>query len=235
MAHEQIRQWNRELAGASPDSILHFAAQTFGREGVAFASSLGAEDQVITDLLHRKKLDIPVFTLDTGRLAQETYDVLDATRRRYSLTVEVLFPQTSAVESLVSLHGPNSFYESIAQRKACCRVRKVEPLTRRLSTLKAWICGLRREQSVTRTGVDLFEWDASFGLIKINPLADLSESWVWDYIRSNDVPYNSLHDKGYPSIGCAPCTRAVGPGEDVRAGRWWWEEAEHRECGLHRH
>lgn len=226
-------KFNRELAGKPPEAILRYAADFFGSGTIAFASSFGAEDQVITDVIHRECLDIPVFTLDTGRLPEETYELLAATRKRYSTGIEVLFPERSDVESMVTAYGPNLFYESIEKRKECCRVRKVEPLRRKLSSLKAWVCGLRREQSVTRTGVAPIEWDDAFGLFKINPLADVTEAWVWEYIRTNGVPFNALHDRGYPSIGCAPCSRAILPGEDIRAGRWWWEQAVHRECGLH--
>jgi phosphoadenosine phosphosulfate reductase len=234
MSREQVEQLNNELAGKSPEEILRVAVGYFGAANSALASSFGAEDQVITDMLHREKLQVPVFTLDTGRLHQETYDVFDATRKHYGIKIEALFPETHAVEEMLALHGPNLFYESVEQRRECCRIRKVQPLTRKLSTLKAWICGLRREQSVTRTAVAPVEWDTVFGLYKINPLAEVSEAWVREYLKTHKVPCNALHDQGYPSIGCAPCTRAVKPGEVVRAGRWWWEIAEHRECGLHR-
>jgi phosphoadenosine phosphosulfate reductase len=234
MSRERVEQLNSELAGKSPEEILHAAVGYFGASKTTFASSFGAEDQVITDMLHKEKLEVPVFTLDTGRLHQETYDVFDATRKHYNMQIELLFPRTTAVEAMVSLHGPNLFYDSVEQRRECCRIRKVQPLARKLSNLKAWICGLRREQSVTRTAVAPVEWDAAFGLYKINPLAEVSEAWVWDYIKAHNVPFNKLHAEGFPSIGCAPCTRAIKPGEDVRAGRWWWEIAEHRECGLHR-
>jgi phosphoadenosine phosphosulfate reductase len=234
MSRQRVEQLNRELTGKSPEEILRSAVDFFGAASTALASSFGAEDQVITDMLHREKIPVTVFTLDTGRLHQETYDVYDATRKHYGIKIEALFPETLALEEMLALHGPNLFYESVEQRRECCRIRKVLPLTGKLSTLKAWICGLRREQSVTRTAIAPVEWDSAFGLYKINPLAEVSEAWVWDYIKTHDVPYNRLHDKGYPSIGCAPCTRAVQPGEDVRAGRWWWEIAEHRECGLHR-
>ncbi len=235
MSRERAEELNRQWSGISPEEVLRLAAETFGIEGIAFSTSLGVEDQLITDLLHRQGLDLPLFTLDTGRLPQETYDLLDETRRRYGVRIEVLFPEASSVERMVSQHGPNLFYESIDKRKECCRVRKIEPLKRKLSKLDAWICGLRREQSVTRVGIGVVEWDESFGLFKISPLVDASEAEVWEYVRAHGVPYNRLHDRSYPSIGCAPCTRAVEPGEDVRAGRWWWEQAEHRECGLHRH
>ena len=234
MSREKVEKLSLELSGKTPAEIIRRAVELFGEASTALASSFGAEDQVITDILQHEKLQVPVFTLDTGRLPQETYDVLDATRKHYGMQIEVLFPETSAVQALVTSYGANLFYESVELRRVCCRIRKVLPLTSKLSTLKAWICGLRREQSVTRTAVAPVEWDAAFGLYKINPLAEVSEAWVWDYVKTNSVPYNALHDCGYPSIGCAPCTRAVKPGEDIRAGRWWWEIAEHRECGLHR-
>jgi phosphoadenosine phosphosulfate reductase len=234
MNREAVEKLNLELSGKTPQEILRRTVDFFGAPKTAFASSFGAEDQVITDILQKEALQVPVFTLDTGRLPQETYDVLDATRGRYGIEVEVLFPETGAVETMVTHHGPNLFYQSVELRRECCRVRKVQPLAKKLSTLTAWICGLRREQSVTRTAVAAVEWDGAFGLYKINPLAEVSEAWVWQYINEHAVPANALHDQGYPSIGCLPCTRAVKPGEDVRAGRWWWEIAEHRECGLHR-
>ena len=234
MSREAVEGLNSELSGKTPQEILHRTVDLFGAANTAFASSFGAEDQVITDILNREALQASVFTLDTGRLPQETYDVLDATRKHYGIEVEVLFPESSAVEAMVRLHGPNLFYESVELRRECCRIRKVQPLARKLSTLTAWICGLRREQSVTRTAVVPVEWDAAFGLYKINPLAEVSEAWVRDYLKKHSVPVNALHDRGYPSIGCAPCTRAIKPGEDLRAGRWWWEMPEHKECGLHR-
>ncbi|MFW5769056.1 MAG: phosphoadenylyl-sulfate reductase, partial [Spirochaetota bacterium] len=177
--------------------------------------------------------EVPVFTLDTGRLFQETYDLIEETARKYGLEIEVLFPDRSEIESMVKEHGPNLFYYSVENRKLCCRLRKVHPLRRRLSELDAWICGLRREQSVTRTDIHPVEYDEANGLVKINPLVDWTEDRMHAYIREHSVPYNKLHDKGYPSIGCRPCTRAVKESEDVRAGRWWWENPESRECGLH--
>ncbi|MBZ4219830.1 MAG: phosphoadenylyl-sulfate reductase [Chlorobium sp.] len=234
MSRGAVEKLSLELSGKTPQEILRRTVDFFGSSKIALASSFGAEDQVIIDILHKEALPVPVFTLDTGRLPQETYDVLDATRKRYGIEVQVLFPETSAVEQMVTLHGPNLFYDSVELRRECCRVRKVQPLAKKLSTLTAWVCGLRREQSVTRTAVAPVEWDAAFGLYKINPLAEVSEAWVWEYIKEHSVPVNSLHDQGYPSIGCAPCSRAVNPGEDLRAGRWWWEMPEHRECGLHR-
>lgn len=234
MSREAVRILNEAWAGASPAEAIGLALEYFGPERIAFSTSLGAEDQVITDIIWRHHLPVPVFTLDTGRIPEETWRLLEETRRRYELPVEILFPEAGAVQKMVTAHGPNLFYESIAKRRECCRTRKVEPLSRKLSTLSAWICGLRRSQSVTRQELALVEWDETFGLCKINPLVEASEAWIWEYIRSNDVPYNALHDQGFPSIGCTPCTRAIEPGEDIRAGRWWWEQPEHKECGLHR-
>ncbi|MDE2228920.1 MAG: phosphoadenylyl-sulfate reductase [Alphaproteobacteria bacterium] len=199
------------------------------------AASFGAEDMVLIDLIARHGLLIGVFTLDTGRLPEETYSLMHSTARRYRIPVAVFSPETADVERYVAAHGPNAFYDSQALRQQCCFIRKVKPLKRALAGNRAWITGQRREQSVTRRDLPTREWDAEHGLDKFNPLADWSQDEVWAYIRRHAVPYNALHDRGYPSIGCAPCTRAIGPGEDVRAGRWWWESAEHRECGLHPH
>jgi phosphoadenosine phosphosulfate reductase len=200
---------------------------------VAFASSFGAEDMVVTDAIFSADLPIAVFTLDTGRLPRETLELLERTRSRYARQVNVFYPADKAVDAFVSTHGANAFYESIELRKACCGLRKVEPLSRALAGRDAWITGMRREQSMTRTELALREFDGAHGLVKFNPLADWSKEQVWAYIRSRKVPYNVLHDRGYPSIGCDPCTRAVRPGEDIRAGRWWWESRDSKECGLH--
>jgi phosphoadenosine phosphosulfate reductase len=189
---------------------------------------------VLTDMLTGIDRRARIFTLDTGRLFPETYSLVDTTRLRYGIDIRVFFPRHEAVEEMTSTHGVNLFYESIERRKLCCRVRKLEPLSRAFEGLDAWICGLRREQSVTRTGAETVEWDEANGIVKISPLIDWTEAQVWNYIRAHNVPYNPLHDHGYPSIGCQPCTRAVEPGADARSGRWWWESPEHRECGLHR-
>ncbi|MGQ0796711.1 MAG: phosphoadenylyl-sulfate reductase [Methanobacteriota archaeon] len=214
------------------EEVLRWATGRFG-ERVALASSFGAEDCVIVDILAR--LGTPrVFTLDTGRLPQETYDVMDAVRERYGIRVEVVVPETTAVESIVREHGLNLFYRSVELRKLCCRVRKVEPLERALKDLDAWIAGLRRDQEPSRRRIAKVERDATHGgIVKVNPLADWTWGDVMAYVRVHDVPYNRLHDLGYPSIGCAPCTRAVAPGDDLRAGRWWWERDAGKECGLH--
>ena len=200
---------------------------------VAFASSLGAEDMVITDAIFTARLPIAIFTLDTGRLHDETLDLIERIGVRYGAALEVFRPQPSAVEEYVAANGKNAFYESVELRRACCGMRKVEPLRRALAGRDAWITGLRRAQSVTRTELPRREYDAVHGIEKFNPLADWSEADVWSWLRARAVPWNALHDRGYPSIGCEPCTRAIRPGEDVRAGRWWWESADHRECGLH--
>ncbi len=219
-------------AGYSGENLLKHLVEQFG-DKIALATSFGAEDQVLTDMLCKISKSTVIFTLDTGRLPAETYEVMEATRKKYGIEIEILFPEHKKVEEMVNKYGPNLFYESIEKRKLCCRVRKIEPLKRKLSGLEAWICGLRAEQSVTRTELAKIELDNTFGLIKVCPLADWSTERVWDYIRKHDVPYNKLHDEGFPSIGCQPCSRAVKSGEDVRAGRWWWESPEHKECGLH--
>jgi len=199
----------------------------------AFANSLGAEDMVLTDLIVKSGLAIEIFSLDTGRLPLETYDLMAAVRQHYGLKLKIFFPQASTVEDYVRSHGINAFYESVDLRKACCHMRKVEPLQRALAGKRAWITGLRARQAATRDGLPIREYDAGNGLEKFNPLAEWSEKEVWTYIKQNAVPYNALHDNFYPSIGCAPCTRAISPGEDIRSGRWWWETPESKECGLH--
>ncbi|MFC7514498.1 phosphoadenylyl-sulfate reductase [Herbaspirillum sp. GCM10030257] len=198
-----------------------------------FASSLAAEDMVLTDLILKAKLPIGIFTLETGRLHKETLAMVDRIRETYGYEVALYKPETSAIDAYVTQNGLNAFYDSVDMRKECCRIRKVEPLNRALAGNKAWVTGQRRAQSSTRAELAVQEDDVAHGMTKFNPLADWSEEDVWNYIRSNNVPYNPLHDKGYPSIGCEPCTRAIQPGEDVRAGRWWWENPESKECGLH--
>ena len=221
-----------ELEGASAEDVLADAARRFGGR-VAFASSLGLEDQVLTAMIAEAGLDIPIFTLDTGRLYPETYDLIDRTSKRYGVTLHVYFPAAGEVEEMVDRDGVNLFRDSIEARKRCCEIRKVRPLRRAQIELDAWICGLRSGQGATRQKVEVAEWDDAADLVKINPLAAWDEAGVWDYVRAHDVPYNPLHDAGFPSIGCAPCTRAVPEGEDARSGSWWWESAENRECGLH--
>jgi phosphoadenosine phosphosulfate reductase len=221
------------FASADAVELLTWAFQQYG-DRLVVASSFGAEDVVLIDLASRVSKDIRIFTLDTGRLPQETYDVMDRLRKRYGIEFEVLVPDPDALRDLLESKGPNSFYNSIDDRRQCCSIRKVEPLQRVLGTADAWVTGLRREQAVTRFGLSNVEFDlANGGKLKLSPLVDWSEDDIWAHIRANDIPYNELHDKGFPSIGCAPCTRAVKPGEDVRAGRWWWEKPEDKECGLH--
>lgn len=240
LSAEELASARASLAGASAEALMRWAVERFGGASLRLASSMGAEDVVLIDLLSRIELpqarQVRVFMLDTGRLHQETYDVVDRLRGRYGdrVRIEVYFPRHEALEALVSAEGPNSFYDSIEARKACCGVRKLEPLRRALAGASGWITGLRREQSVTRAETSAIELDPSHGgIVKLNPLVDWTEAQVWAHIRQHHVPYNALHDQDYPSIGCAPCTRAVAPGEDVRAGRWWWENPELRECGLH--
>jgi len=219
---------------AKAEDVLRWALDRFS-PNVALACSFQAEESVLIDMMHRQRgSDFRIFTLDTGRLNQETYDCMDAIRERYGISVEVHFPDAMKVQDMVRAHGLNLFYQSVDQRKLCCAVRKVEPLKRALKDLDAWLTGLRREQAVTREGVSKVELDRDHGnILKINPLVDWRHDQVWQYLRDHNVPFNRLHTQGYPSIGCAPCTRAVNPGEDIRAGRWWWENPATKECGLH--
>ena len=213
-------------------ALLREASETYSP--AVLASSLGAEDMVLLDLIASAALEIGVFTLDTGRLPPETHDLLQLAKSRYrSVPIDIFVPEASDVEAYVGAHGPNGFYESVALRQECCHLRKVKPLARALAGKRAWITGLRRAQSAGRSAVAFQELDRERGIQKFNPLADWSDDEVWGYIRAHDVPVSALHGQGYPSIGCAPCTRAVAPGEDSRAGRWWWENPEFNECGLH--
>ena len=218
------------LIDATEQTLTRIAAEF---SPAVFASSLAAEDMVLTDMILKAKLPIGIFSLETGRLHQETLAVLDKVKARYDHDITLYRPQPEAVAAYVEQNGLNAFYNSVEMRRECCRIRKVEPLGRALAGNKAWITGQRRAQSTTRAELHVQEDDAAHAMTKFNPLADWSEQDVWDYIRANDVPYNALHDQGYPSIGCEPCTRAVQPGEDVRAGRWWWENPDSKECGLH--
>ena len=221
---------------ASPYESLRHALITYG-DGLRIACSLGVEDMVVLHEAARAGRDLGVtprvFLLDTGRLHQETYDLLDRARDRYALPIEVYAPDTVALESLVRAKGPNSFYASVEARRECCAIRKVGPLARALAGARAWVTGLRREQAPSRAGVGPVEEDAVNGLLKLNPLAHWTGERVWAFVCEHRVPTHALHAHGYPSIGCAPCTRAVAPGDDPRSGRWWWESAEHKECGLH--
>ena len=212
-------------------AVLQQAVREF--TAVAFANSLGAEDMVLTDLIATHRPDIQMFSLDTGRLPKETYDLIQEVGRQYTIPLHVYFPDNKLVEEYVTQHGINGFYDSMENRKGCCYVRKVEPLRRALAGKGAWITGMRRDQAVTRGTLEVSSFDEGNGLQKFNPLLDWSNNDVWAYIRRFDVPYNKLHDQFYPSLGCAPCTRSISPGEDIRAGRWWWENPESKECGLH--
>lgn len=230
---KKVEQWNETLSGMTAREVIAFFLKEF--EGkIGLSTSLGAEDQVLTQMIAGLDRHAYLFTLDTGRLFQETYDLIDLTEKRYQVKIRVFFPDPVQVEEMVNSKGVNLFFESMENRKLCCHIRKIEPLKRALRPLGAWISGIRRNQAVTRKKVSLVEWDELHRIFKINPLVNWTEDELWEYIRENNIPYNALHDKGYPSIGCMPCTRAVEPGEDVRAGRWWWELPEFRECGLHK-
>jgi len=228
----QVIELNKKFENSTPQDVLaYFLNEYKGKIGLA--SSLSIEDQTLTAMICEIDPACRIFTLDTGRVFPETYSLISKTNDRYAIKLQVFFPNHDNVQTMVQEHGVNMFYESVELRKKCCHVRKLEPLKRAFSGLKVWVCGLRKEQSVTRADNQIVEWDAGNGILKINPLINWTEKQTWDYIHANQVPYNALHDKGFPSIGCQPCTRAVEAGEDVRAGRWWWENPEQRECGLH--
>src|SRR5438270_5751009 len=218
---------------ADPEDLLAWALDRFGKR-VALVSSFQAEAMALLDMATRINPSVRVITIDTGRMPQETYDIIERTRRRYDVDIEVLSPESHAVEKMVRRHGVNLFYENVNKRLLCCHVRKVMPLQRALRGLDAWVTGLRREQWATRANIRKLEIDHDHGgIVKINPLADWTEDEVWDYLRANDVPYHALYDQGYQSIGCAPCTRPVQPGQSTRSGRWWWEKDGPKECGMH--
>lgn len=218
---------------ARVESALAWLGEAADLQPALFSTSFGAEDMVLLDMIRRHELPISIVTLDTGRLPEETYRLMQQVEERYGRCVLTVFPDAIAVQRLVAANGVNGFYDSIEKRKACCAVRKLEPLARALVGKASWITGQRAAQAVTRAGLAPRERDVESGLEKFNPLFDWSEADVWDYLRTEGVPYNALHDRFYPSIGCAPCTRAITPGEDVRAGRWWWERPDTKECGLH--
>ena len=228
---EQIRQLNAKLK--TPLEVLRWALDNL-HPRIAVASSFGAEDVAIIDMISNINPKARVFTLDTGRLNQETYDVMDEIRSRYNMNIEVMFPDNDEVEQMVRVNGMNLFYHSVGNRKLCCGIRKVHPLNRMLSTLDGWITGLRADQTEVRSNSNKIEIDSQHNdIIKVNPILEWSWEQTWDYIKKNNIPYNKLHDKGFPSIGCEPCTRAIKPGEPLRAGRWWWESDTEKECGLH--
>jgi len=233
LSEAEVSELATRLEPQDAEAVLRWGVETFFPK-IGFASSFGAEDVVVIDLLAKVNPQVTIFTLDTGRLPEETYEVMDRIRERYGVAITSYFPDKAAVEKLEREKGFYSFRKSIENRKECCGIRKVEPLNRALSGLDAWITGLRREQAVTRSGLPKVERDTAHrNMVKLNPIADWTTDQVWNYIRQHEVPYNKLHDLQYPSIGCAPCTRAIKPGEDIRAGRWWWELPEQKECGLH--
>lgn len=233
MNEKLIQEYNKQFLNESPMKILEYFLENH-KGKIAFASSLGAEDQVLTHMVLSIDPKIKVFTLDTGRLFPETYDLIDRTNSRFNFNMEIYFPAAKKVEKMVCEKGVNLFYESVENRKICCYTRKIEPLQRALEGLDMWITGLRKDQSITRHQNELVELDDSnHGLMKLNPLINWTEEMVWNYIEEYNIPYNKLHDQNFASIGCQPCTRAIEKDEDVRAGRWWWEQPEHKECGLH--
>jgi len=227
-----IEKLNKQFTNANAVEILKYFLEKYG-EKAGLSSSLSAEDQVLTDMVLKLDKNANIFTLDTGRLHPETYDVMDATNLKYRTKIDVFFPLNKEVENLYQIQGINGHFENVKNRKRCCDIRKIEPLRRALSSLKVWVTGLRASQSITRVNMKIIEYDETFDVIKVNPLISWDEKDVWDYIKSNDVPYNKLHNQGYPSIGCAPCTRPIKEGENIRSGRWWWENSKHKECGLH--
>lgn len=229
---ELVKRLNEDLKEKTAQEILQFFIHEYAGN-VALATSLGAEDQVLTDMIIHIDKSTRIFTLDTGRVFPETYEVIDKTSKKYGITIEIFFPDYKQVEKMVNEKGINLFYESIENRKLCCQIRKTIPLKRALKDVDIWVTGIRKDQSITRFYTPLVEWDDVNQVIKVNPLLNWAEKDIWNYIKENDVPYNQLHDKGFASIGCRPCTRAIESGEDIRAGRWWWEEPEHKECGLH--
>jgi len=227
-----IDQFKQQTSGYGADELLAFFTSGFPGKCI-FSSSLGAEDQVLTDIIAGNFPGIRIFTIDTGRLFQETYDLIHITEQKFKRKIEIFFPDAAAVQEMVNARGINLFYDSRENRKECCHVRKIEPLKRALGGMKVWITGLRKGQSASRSDAETVSWDNELSLIKLNPLVNWTEKEIWAYIKDHKVPYNTLHDRGYPSIGCMPCTRAVTPGEDIRAGRWWWEDESNRECGIH--
>ena len=228
---QQIQQLNQDLK--TPQEVLKWSLDNL-HPRIAMASSFGAEDVVVIDMIMKINPKARIFTLDTGRLNQETYDVMDEIRQKYNMNLEVMFPDQNETEQMVRVNGMNLFYHSIGNRKLCCGIRKVHPLNKMLSTLDGWITGLRADQTEVRLKANRIEIDEQHnGIIKINPIIEWTWEQTWDYIKKNNIPYNKLHDKGFPSIGCEPCTRAIKPGEPLRAGRWWWESDSQKECGLH--
>lgn len=233
ISKEEVQRLNTEFEKKTPQEVLSYFLREY-KGKIALSSSLGIEDQALTHMVSNIDNSVKIFTLDTGRLFPETYTLIDNTNKHFGINIELFFPETSKVEEMVRTKGVNLFYDSIENRKLCCNIRKIQPLKRAFSGLDVWICGLRKDQSITRFFSNMVEWDEVNGLVKINPLINWNERMVWEYIRTHHIPYNELHDKSFPSIGCQPCTRAVAAGEDIRSGRWWWEAPEHKECGLHK-
>ena len=231
-APDLITTLTEELHGKSPEAILEIIAERFRGE-IAFSTSFGLEDQALTHLIFSRDLPIRVFTLDTGRMFNETYSTWQQTLDKYKKPIESFFPNTQNVENMMTTKGTFSFYESVENRKECCAIRKIEPLDRALERMRCWATGIRAEQSDNRATMRSVEWDGSRNLVKVHPLFEWTFQETKDFIRANNIPYSPLHDKGFVSIGCAPCTRAVREGESFRAGRWWWEDASKKECGLH--
>lgn len=232
-SEEDVKSLNREFERSSPEDILAWASQNLG-SSVALATSFQVQGMVLVDMFAKTDPRVRIFTLDTGRLHSHTYDAMEKTREKYDINIEVLFPDTSEVEEMVTSRGVNLFYKSVENRRLCCQVRKTNPLNGFLKTLDAWITSIRADQTEQRADSTKFEIDYLHGkMLKINPILDWTIDQIWDYVKRNDVPYNKLHDMGYPSIGCAPCTRAIEEGEDPRAGRWWWEQDSDKECGIH--
>ncbi|MGO1245150.1 MAG: phosphoadenylyl-sulfate reductase [Sphingobacterium sp.] len=227
-----ITQIKKDIAGLDAIDIIRYIEDKFGTEAV-FSTSFGIEDQVVTHLLAQAGSKASIFTLETGRLFPETYYVWNRTLEKYKLPIRAYYPNTTAVEEMVNKKGPSSFYESIDNRKECCYIRKIEPLHRAIKGFKVWITGIRADQSANREDMEAVEWDEVNNIIKIHPIFNWTLPEVDVFLNSNGIPYNPLHDKGFPSIGCQPCTRAVQPGEDFRSGRWWWEDKSKKECGLH--
>jgi phosphoadenosine phosphosulfate reductase len=223
----------RALRERAEDSISQLRNAAADYKNVCYANSLGSESVVLTDLIWGAVPEIDIFSIDTGRLYPETYDLIERIQQRYHRTLTIYYPKTDALQGWVGENGINGFRQSLEQRRGCCAVRKVEPFRRAISGRGAWVTGIRRGQSASRALAAPVEWDGEYGLHKVSPLLEWSENEIWDYIRRMRLPYNPLHDSGFPSIGCAPCTRAVQPGEDARSGRWWWERSDSRECGLH--
>ncbi|OHD62452.1 MAG: phosphoadenosine phosphosulfate reductase [Spirochaetes bacterium GWF1_41_5] len=233
MKTEEIKLLNDQFKNRSEKEILEYFLFKYGETAV-FSSSFQAEDQAITDMICKVNQTIGFFTIDTGRLHQETYNTLEKTELKYGIKFKIFFPDYRDIEKTVYDKGINMFYQSVDNRKECCRIRKVLPLKRALNSAKVWITGLRREQSITRKNIDLISYDSEYQIIKVNPILEWSYQKMWDYLRTHEVPLNKLHELGFPSIGCEPCTRPVQPGDNTRAGRWWWENPEHKECGLHK-